>query len=283
MKVFISWSGPQSLEIAGIFREWIPTVLQAAEPFISSEDIRKGTRWIPEMAGQLEQSQIGIICITPENVNEPWILFEAGALSKSIETARVRPILFEISPSNIIGPLAQFQLTNFTKSDISKLVKTISLTEESKLTDEILERSFEKWWPELEERVDAVLKTAPTQLKAKTIRSELDIVEEILALTRDMHSKTRDLSTQIDPISTNELLALRNHFERLEHQLEQNMDTVPSQIVNLSTQIRTIISELLNVNAHSLSRTEVSGALELLERAHRRRAREGASEEEKGT
>ena len=146
MKVFISWSGAQSQEIAGIFREWIPTVIQAAEPFVSSEDIRKGTRWIPEMAGELEQCQIGILCITPDNMNEPWILFEAGALSKSMETARVCTICFGISPSNVAGPLAQFQATTFTKDDISRLVKTINEAGDFKLAELLGVSGFGQFW-----------------------------------------------------------------------------------------------------------------------------------------
>ncbi len=39
MKVFISWSGDLSLALAGILRQWLPSVIQAAEPYFTPEDI----------------------------------------------------------------------------------------------------------------------------------------------------------------------------------------------------------------------------------------------------
>lgn len=44
MKIFISWSGPKSGAVAKALREWLPLVVNAFEPFLSSDDIDKGTR-----------------------------------------------------------------------------------------------------------------------------------------------------------------------------------------------------------------------------------------------
>ena len=41
MKVFISWSGEKSKKIAEVFRDWLPQVIQAIEPFVSFEDIKR--------------------------------------------------------------------------------------------------------------------------------------------------------------------------------------------------------------------------------------------------
>lgn len=45
MKVFISWSGTKSHKIGLVFRNWLPSVIQSLETYVSSEDIDKGARW----------------------------------------------------------------------------------------------------------------------------------------------------------------------------------------------------------------------------------------------
>ncbi|MGA9601795.1 MAG: toll/interleukin-1 receptor domain-containing protein [Methylocystis sp.] len=88
-KVFISWSGEASHSIATTLHEWLPVILQNIKPFISSEDLRKGGRWGKDLAEQLQHTNFGIICLTPSNLESPWILFEAGALSKFIDESHV--------------------------------------------------------------------------------------------------------------------------------------------------------------------------------------------------
>lgn len=115
MKIFISWSGKLSHEIAVALSVWLPSVIQQIKPFVSSEDIEKGKRWSTEIANNLNEANFGIICLTKDNLMEPWILFEAGALSKGEEHANVCSVLFDgLQPPNIEGhPLNIFQHTIF--------------------------------------------------------------------------------------------------------------------------------------------------------------------------
>lgn len=127
MKIFLSWSGDLSHKVACVFRDWLPNVIQSITPYVSSEDIDKGARWTSDIASQLEDSSFGIIFVTKENMDAPWVNFEAGALSKSVEQARVCPFLFDLKRTDIKeSPLLQFQLTNNTKKDIEKLILTIN-------------------------------------------------------------------------------------------------------------------------------------------------------------
>jgi hypothetical protein len=64
----------------------MPDVLFMAEPWLSAEDIEKGAKWNQVVSGELEKSNFAIICLTPENLGAPWLLFEAGALSKRPES-----------------------------------------------------------------------------------------------------------------------------------------------------------------------------------------------------
>ena len=100
MNVFISWSGPISLQFATVLRDWLPDVIQAIKPWVSTEDIDKGTVWNAELSGQLSNVRFGIICVTPENASSPWLAFEAGAMSvnKGIGKQHVAPVLLGIEP-----------------------------------------------------------------------------------------------------------------------------------------------------------------------------------------
>lgn len=96
MNVFISFSGDRSKAVAKALHEWIPYVINDVQPWMSEVDIDKGTRWSMDVANQLKEAKMGIICLTPENLDAPWLHFEAGALSKTVEKTYVCPYLFEV-------------------------------------------------------------------------------------------------------------------------------------------------------------------------------------------
>ena len=157
MKVFISWSGGRSRSVAEALRSWLPAVLQQVRPWLSGYDIEAGSRWSSEMALQLEEASFGILCLTPENLNAPWLLFEAGALSKKLDGARVCPYLFGFEPSELTGPLVQFQAARADKEDTERLLMAMNhALGEIRLSESVLKRVFGKWWPELEEALSHV-------------------------------------------------------------------------------------------------------------------------------
>jgi hypothetical protein len=185
MKVFISWSGPVSKEIAEILRNWIPAVVQAVKPYYSPDDIAKGTRWGSEIAKELDVSKVGIICLTKDNLEAPWIMFEAGALSKNLDKSKVCPLLFGIEPADVQGPLVQFQAARFAKDEMKKLMKMINAElGDAALAGDVFDSVFEMWWTKLEASVTECLKRSKSLAKDGSSRSEKDLLEEILALTR---------------------------------------------------------------------------------------------------
>src|SRR5579871_4502302 len=121
MNVFISWSGETSRRIANTLHDWIPYVIQAVHPFVSAGDIEKGQRWSQVLGSELAKTDYGIICVTSDNLNAPWLHFEAGALSKTLEEY-VSPFLFGVDPKKLPGPLQQFQSTVYEKADVFQLM-----------------------------------------------------------------------------------------------------------------------------------------------------------------
>lgn len=190
MKVFISWSGLLSKEIAEEIRIWLPGVLQAVKPYYTPDDIEKGARWSSEIALELEDSKVGIFCLTRENLQSSWIQFEAGAISKVVESGAVCPILFGIDNSDVSGPLGQFQSTLFNKKDMFKLIQVINNEiGDGSLAADTLKSVFEKWWPELESKVERLLDTGSDSHQSE-LRSDREVLEEILGLVR-LESKER--------------------------------------------------------------------------------------------
>jgi len=192
MKIFLSWSGKVSHDVALTLREWLPSVIQAIEPFVSSEDIERGSRWFADIGSELQNVNFGVLCITPENISAPWVLFEAGALSKTMDQSKVTPLLIGVKNSDLEGPLAQFNTTSIEKGDILKLLKTINKQlGTSVLAETTLEKAFEKWWPDLEKQLQTASKNAGkcgkcNVYKSATSRPPEEIMEEILELTRSI-------------------------------------------------------------------------------------------------
>lgn len=154
IKLFISWSGGRSQSVALALRNWVPDVIQGVKPWVSTEDVKPGKRWNREIAKQLEASDFGILCLTPENLSNPWLLFEAGALAKTLDKSLVCPYLYDLDPAYLkgVGPLEQFQAARANREDTFNLVGTINqLLGEDRLPDDRLGRSFKRCWPELEQ------------------------------------------------------------------------------------------------------------------------------------
>lgn len=209
MKVFISWSGEQARELAELLNTWIPSVIQLAKPYFSPNDIAKGSRWNDEISKELEASEVGIICLTRDNLHSDWIMFEAGALSKNVEQSKVCPLLFGIEPTDVKGPLESFQMAKFNRTEMKKLCQMINdQLGQSKLSQEVVDKVFTKFWPDLDEDVKKILERSPTSKDTETLRNDREILEEILTLTRSMsfHRDPSKITAHISPKDLEELL-----------------------------------------------------------------------------
>ncbi len=182
--VFISWSKKRSSLAAHAFYDWLPSVVQAAKPWISTEDIEKGKHWSEELAVSLRDLRTGVVFVTPENLEEPWLNFEAGALSKTVHNARVCIFrLGELKGSDIPQPLGRFQNTGFEKGDVRKLIRTIHTAVDRESNGSFVDKTFERMWPDLESRFNEILNVDPEE--HPKARTEIEILEELLQLARE--------------------------------------------------------------------------------------------------
>jgi hypothetical protein len=216
MDIFITWSGARSEALATALRFWLPKVIQAVRPWMSQEDIRAGAQWLHEITNRLNSTRFGIACVTPENRQEPWLLFEAGALAKiearpqpegglSQPRARVCTLLLDMEPSDLGQPLVQFQAKRANRHGIRDLLTSIN----DELGDDRrpdLDDLFETWWPKLEPQIKGI---APVQGSPKP-RPEREMLEELLGLARQQDRFTEKAAELIQLLIRRDTDPLRN-------------------------------------------------------------------------
>ena len=223
MKVFISWSGNKSHKVGMIFREWLPSVIQSLEPYVSSEDIDKGARWSSDIAKELENSTFGILCVTKDNLYAPWLSFEAGALSKTMDKSFVTPFLFDIKRSEVNGPILQFQSTVFEKDDIKKLMHTLNKAcGENGISSSMLDKAFEVWYPTLESELNKLKECDENaiEIPSKEQMHSTEIIEEILELSRDNQKLLRNPDTKL----IESIDGLKEQMDLISSRLVRNID-----------------------------------------------------------
>jgi NTP pyrophosphatase (non-canonical NTP hydrolase) len=196
MKVFISWSGKRSQQLAIALSEWIKNVLDYVEPWVSDKDIAAGDRWAQEVAKELEASSFGIVCVTPENLESQWVSFEAGALAKSMQDSKVIPLLFDLDIRDLTGPLSQFQAKKVDKDGMCEVVQAInkSAAEDVRTSDDRAKMLSEALWANFEQ---ALAEVPEGEAVEKQPRKQADILEELVEGVRGLESRMRGLDSDL--------------------------------------------------------------------------------------
>jgi TIR domain len=207
MHVFISWSGERSKRAALGLKSLLDDMLGDTVNVFVSQHIKPGENWTRRLGEELDQSEYGVLCLTQENFQAPWLLFEAGAIAKKFGTAHIVPYLVDSLPDDLEGsPLAQFQFARADREGTYALVKGIS--EELTIPRagqrlERLERYFDKFWPDLEETIKNL--PNPPQKRAAE-RSDREIIEKISQQVSILVEARKDSSG----LSRTEMLHLLN-------------------------------------------------------------------------
>jgi hypothetical protein len=197
MKVFISWSGERSRRVAELLHTWIECVIQAVEPWVSSSDIDRGALWFTQIIDELTTTH-GIICLTRDNKEKPWILFEAGALAKGLNSSRIYTLLVDLNPEDVRDPLAQFNHTRPTEGDMFKLVSSINKGLESRgLKEGVLRNAFAVYWPQFQDDFKKILDETEQTAAPKIERPKEDVLTEILNTVRGLDKRVRTVESSI--------------------------------------------------------------------------------------
>jgi hypothetical protein len=268
LKVFISWSGERGKLVAEALRYLLGNVIPTLDLWMSHSDMDKGKRWLEELATQLEETNIGIICLTRDNLQSPWLHYEAGALSK-VKIPIVCTFLFDVESKEVSNPLSQWNNTKNEKEDLLKLIHDLNKAQKAHSLDkDRIETVFEWAWDEFDQRFKSIPDVADVKTPTKTTNEMFD---EILGLLRDFDHRSESLSLA-------ELIRGRYGSNNKELTLEEAFQLVPFlnanphyafldsfgsgtfrmmdrrtgviQIIELTTPSATIVEEETNSNAN---------------------------------
>lgn len=127
-KIFISWSGENGKHISRILKNVLENDIfsQHLACFVSDTDIASGEDWWNKIKKELKSAKLGIICLTKESTDSPWIHYEAGALVGN--NVRTTPLLFNCDINALKStPLNSRQSVKFhDKSKFFQMIRDIN-------------------------------------------------------------------------------------------------------------------------------------------------------------
>jgi hypothetical protein len=97
-------------------------------------------------------------------------------LARDLSESKVTPFLVDLAASSLKGPLANLQATIANEEDVRRLILNLneSLDRDSRLPSSRVERSFERWWPDLESTL------ASLRLDLNTTNTDTRPTEQVL-------------------------------------------------------------------------------------------------------
>lgn len=181
MALFIGWSKTTSKKIAETLCDYIAKVNPYIVPFVSSVNIAPGKIWRDRLSGILRESHYGILCMTKENLQAPWLHYEAGVLSMATSLnnpdgePRVAPLLFGVESTSLSNPLSYYQSAPLTKNKFLDLMREANeiciklygkelhtlgsnaRMEQAFLFPDELKNRVDEYYPKLEEEINKIL------------------------------------------------------------------------------------------------------------------------------
>ena len=157
IRVFVSWSGKKSNRVAERISKLLPSIIPNVKVFFSA-NMRPGAVWGLELLRAIAKSQYAILCVTRDNLDSPWVNFEAGGIIMAGKRRLVCPLLIDLKPGQLHGPLGLFQARRFNKRDFLDICKILGRM--TRLDAERLRTNYDAIWPQLEKDARRKLKSS---------------------------------------------------------------------------------------------------------------------------
>ncbi len=179
MRLFLSWSMARSRAVGLALRPRIEHIVQNVDVFVSSADIYGGQEWWAEIKSNAQSCDAAFILVTPENLDRPWLNFEAGAFALMSRPA----IPIVIGGSNALlsdSPLRNLQAVTLEDSDKMRDI-FVSLDPDRATA---IEHSFAREWSQLYADMMEAFEATQPEVDVPEARPSDPVMEEVLSTLR---------------------------------------------------------------------------------------------------
>jgi hypothetical protein len=149
-KVFIAWSGRDGRSLGSSLNRRLKTIIPKIKVLFSPA-FNPGAAWARSVQASIRSANYAIICVTKSSLDSRWINFEAGAAWKSLKQSNVCPLLLDIEPNDLKGPLELFQARQFNRGDFEDLCRFLG--RKTKTSAALVQDNFDAVWPGLEKEI----------------------------------------------------------------------------------------------------------------------------------
>lgn len=196
IKIFLSWSGKKSQELATLFKTYVTDILPKIDFYFSPDDLKGGEKWRQSIEEGLNNNTYGIIFLTPSNLTSKWVYFEAGAISKSTKQAKILPLLYQIDINEIGQPFSDYQCKMFSKDSILTTIYEMNECQANvyKLPKDTIKRNFDRLSDEIQSNIEQIDKINEVnednslEIEDANLLESDDKINEILQILREQSS-----------------------------------------------------------------------------------------------
>lgn len=208
--VFISHD-TRDAEIAEAFSKLLGSVSAGVLKSFRSSDrkgnqgIEYGIEWYPEIMKKLESASDVVCLLTPNSINRPWILYEAGVAKGKLETPVHGVALGIPLASASTGPFAQFQNCDDAEDSLTRLViQLVSRIPNAEPDRDVVKMQVQTFNSRVGELLNANLSepAVPETEESNTTSAVAKMFEEIKVMYQDLPSR---IERRFDPDRMSEI------------------------------------------------------------------------------
>lgn len=175
VKTFISFSGSKSKETADALEDFLLKVALNVKIVRAERDIALGQDWAEAIKAYLADIDLAIICVTRDNHEKPWFLFEIGTLAQRAPIVVL--FLLDLAANDLRAPLSDFQTIIPTRDSTWELVRGVSGVPDSSPLQSDLHEQFHEKWEDFYARLEAIRKAPGNPLGLVTVFRDARSIE----------------------------------------------------------------------------------------------------------